>query len=298
MSPPLLVILPGNEALGSRLARAISAEVAEFDHRRFPDGESYLRYRTSPEGREVVILCTLDRPDGKVLPLLFAAGTARELGATAVGLVCPYLAYMRQDRRFQPGEAVTSTRFAAILSAACDWLVTVDPHLHRHGSLSEIYAVPASAVHAAPLIADWIRTEVEAPLLIGPDAESVQWVGAVAERAGAPQTVLKKVRRGDREVEVSMPEVERWPDRTPVLVDDVISTGRTMTAALRHLSRARARPAVCLAVHGIFAGDGYREILEAGAERIVTCNTVAHETNAIDVTDLIAGSVSRHLSGR
>jgi ribose-phosphate pyrophosphokinase len=152
------------------LAQAVGAEIAEIEHRRFPDGETYLRYRTSPEGQRVILLCTLDRPDAKILPLIFAACTARELGAASLGLVCPYLAYMRQDRRFLPGEAVTSTHFAALLSSACDWLVTVDPHLHRRGSLSDIYSVPAIAVHAAPLISAWIRENVERPLLIGPDA--------------------------------------------------------------------------------------------------------------------------------
>ena len=67
-----------------------------------------------------------------MLPLIFAAATARELAAAKIGLVAPYLAYMRQDRRFNPGEAVTSRQVAGLLSSAFDWLVTVDPHLHRY----------------------------------------------------------------------------------------------------------------------------------------------------------------------
>jgi ribose-phosphate pyrophosphokinase len=84
------------------------------------------------------------------LPLLFAADTARDLGARRIGLVAPYLAYMRQDIRFHAGEAVTSRTFAAILSRHLDWLVTVDPHLHRYHELSEIYRIPTQVVHAAP----------------------------------------------------------------------------------------------------------------------------------------------------
>src|SRR3546814_1718571 len=76
-------------------------------------------------------LSSLDHPYAKVLPLLFAADTARDLGARRIVLVAPYLAYMRQDIRFHAGEAVTSRTFAAILSRHLDWLVTVDPHLHR-----------------------------------------------------------------------------------------------------------------------------------------------------------------------
>ena len=188
----------------ARRLRACSAcDVGQLELHAFPDGETYLRFITDLSGRALVMVCTLDRPNEKTLPLLFAAATARELGAAKVGLVAPYLAYMRQDRRFKPGEAVTSREVARLLSDAFDWLVTVDPHLHRYGSLAEIYRIPTRVVHAAPLISQWIRGTCPNPLIIGPDTESEQWVSAVAKDASAPYSVLQKVRRGDREVEIS-----------------------------------------------------------------------------------------------
>lgn len=288
MTAPLLIPLPGNERLADGLAKALGADLGRVSIRRFPDGETYLRYEAAVAERSVILICTLDRPDDKFLPLVFAAAAARDLGAAQVGLICPYLAYMRQDRRFQPGEAVTSSYFAKLLSGQIDWLVTVDPHLHRRGSLAEIYSIPTQVMHAAPLISDWIRREVKMPLLIGPDSESEQWVAAVARDAGALHVVLQKVRHGDRDVEVSVPEVIRWRDHTPVLVDDILSTGRTMIETIGHLKRQGMRPPVCVAVHGIFTGDAFGALMAAGAERVVTTNTVAHPTNAIDVTRLVA----------
>ena len=76
-----------------------------------------MRIDTPVRGRCVVLAGSLHQPDEKTLPLLFAADAARELGAAQVGLVAPYLAYMRQDRRFEPGEAVTSRSYARLLSA-------------------------------------------------------------------------------------------------------------------------------------------------------------------------------------
>ena len=198
---------------------------------------------------------------------------------------------MRQDKRFHDGEGVTSAYFARTLSASIDWLVTVDPHLHRRKSLAEIYSVPAVAVHAAPLLAEWIAGAVERPLLVGPDAESGQWVAAVAAAAGAPSVVLEKIRRGDRHVSVSVPDVERWRDHTPVLVDDIVSTGRTLIETIGHLKRAGMRPPVCVAVHGVFARDAYDELRAAGAARVVTTNTIHHPSNAIDVAPLLAEGV-------
>ena len=297
MTRPLIVVLPGGEHLASGLARGLAAEIAQLDCRYFPDGEVYLRYRSDPGGRAVVVVCPLDRPDAKILPLLFAGDTARDLGAAGVGLAAPYLAYMRQDRRFLPGEAITSASFARRVAATFDWLATVDAHLHRYSALSDIYAIPAINLHAAALIAAWIAREVVNPVLIGPDAESKQWVGRVAVLAGAPYVVLNKVRRGDREVEVSVPHVERWAGSTPVLVDDIISSGETMKATLGYLALAGLRPAVCIGMHAIFAADAHAGLMRAGAVRIVTTNTIAHASNGIDVTDLLATAIGA-LAGR
>ena len=142
MTAPLLIAMPGNEHQAADLAAALGFDLGHIETRQFPDGETYLRFITNPEGRSIALFCTLDHPNDKMLSLIFAAATARELGASKVGLISPYLAYMRQDRRFKPGEAVTSRQTAQLLSNAFDWLVTVDPHLHRYGSLSEIYRIP------------------------------------------------------------------------------------------------------------------------------------------------------------
>jgi ribose-phosphate pyrophosphokinase len=171
-----------------------------------------------------------------------------------------------------------------------DWLVTVDPHLHRVHDLSEIYSVPARVLHASPLISEWIRQELSSPLLVGPDSESAQWVEAVAGAADAPHVVLEKIRRGDRDVEVSVPDVAKWHRRTPVLVDDIISTARTMIETVGVLRRAGMLPPVCIGVHGVFAPGAYEALTKTGA-RVVTTNTIRHETNAIDVSGLMADAV-------
>lgn len=291
----VVIALPGNEILAKALAGGLDGEIgaAEFDS--FPDGETYIRMRSRIAGRRVILAASLDRPNEKFLPLIFAAETAKDLGAAQVGLAAPYLSYMRQDRRFREGEGVTSTYFARAVSRSFDWLVTVDPHLHRRASLSEIYSIPASAIHAAPLLSRWIRDDVDRPLLVGPDQESEQWVSAVAADAGAPFVVLTKTRHGPRYVEVSVPNVDRWAEHTPVLVDDIISTARTMIETVGHLMRAGMRPPVCLGVHAIFAGRAFDDLKTAGAERIATCNTVNHASNAIDVAPLMIKEIAAFL---
>jgi len=293
-----MIVLSFPGARHFRLARRLQAMPGLVGVHRFPDGEVRVSLPTAATGRDVVLVANLTPPDECLLPVLFAAGTARDLGAKSVGLVAPYLPYMRQDQAFEPGQGVSARYFAATLSDAVDWLITVDPHLHRIRSLSEAFAVPATAVHTAPLLADWIREHVAEPLILGPDSESRQWVASVAELAGAPFAVFAKRRRGDRTVALTLPELEAHRGRQPVLVDDIISSGATMTAAVRALWRAEHRAPICLAVHGLFAGEAFETLQDAGAAAIVTTNTVRHPSNAIDVTPLLAQAVVEALRPR
>lgn len=290
--PPLLVLgLPDAGALPSQLAAQLRCEWDDLVLHRFPDGESLVRLPVDVQGRCVVFAGSLAHPDGKTLPLLFAADAARELGAARVGLVAPYLAYMRQDHRFQAGEAVTSRSYARLLSGALDFVVTVDPHLHRWHSLGDIYPIPTRAVAAAPAIAQWLRREVAAPVLVGPDEESEQWVAEVARLCGAPWTVMIKQRHGDRDVAITTKGNLSWPGRAPVLLDDIGSSGQTLVAALQVLRRSGLPSPLCVVVHALFAPEAQQAMLGAGAARVVSCDTVAHPTNAISVTPLLGPAV-------
>lgn len=291
----MLFAMPGNEKLVAQLRPFLSCEIGDLQLHRFPDGECCPRLMTEVAGRDVIFADTLDRPDGKILPLYLAASVARELGARSVGLVIPYLPYMRQDARFKIGEGITSVHFARLVSSCCDWFVTVDPHLHRHHDLSEIYAVPSRLVHAAPALAKWITGNVKHPLLLGPDEESRQWVAEVADAVRCPYSVLQKTRSGDRDVEVSCPDFSAWAGRTPVLIDDIVSTARTMIAAARQILAAGMALPVCIVVHPIFAGDACAALHAAGVDRIVSCNTIGHPTNQIDVCEPIAIAVGELL---
>lgn len=287
----ILFALPGNEELAQLLAGHMNAELGDATIRRFPDGESYTKINSEIKGCCVVVICTLHQPDDKLLPLYFLCKTAMELGAVCTCLVVPYLAYMRQDKQFQPGEGVTSTYFGQLISGFANTLTTVDPHLHRRSALSEIYTVPNKVVHAAPHISKWVSQNIENPVFIGPDSESEQWVSDVAQDAGAPFIVLEKVRHGDRDVEVSVPDVEKYKTHTPVLVDDIISTARTMIETVGHLKKAGMKPPVCVGIHPVFAGSAFEDLKHAGVEQIITCNTIPHESNQIDLSDILAEEV-------
>jgi ribose-phosphate pyrophosphokinase len=285
---PLLFAFPGNEAAAPALLAALAAEAGELELSRFADGESRVRLGTDVTHRDVVLFATLRDPDPQIPGLLFAADAAREHGAGRVLLAAPYLAYMRQDKRFRPGEAVSARSFGKLLSRAFDGLVTVDPHLHRIHDLAEIYTIPALALRAAPLLAAWIRDELERPVVVGPDSESRQWAAEVGSAAGCPHAVLSKLRHDDRTVEIDARGLEEHAGLTPVIVDDIIATAGTTCEAVKQLREAGFGEPVVLAVHGLFADGAEDRLRFAGASRVVTTDSIPHESNAIALAPLLA----------
>lgn len=290
-----MLSFPDDLALATAVAARLGARLGRLDWRHFPDGESLVAIDEDLAGAEVVLFSSLNDADRKALPLRFAADTAREFGARRVGLVAPYLGYLRQDARFHRGESISAPSFARFLDQGLDWLVTVDPHLHRIATLGEVLRMPATAVAAAPLLAQWIRDHVDRPILIGPDSESEQWVAEVARLAGVSHQVLCKQRHGDREVEVSLPDPGLLRGHTPVLVDDIASTGRTLLATLAHLQPLQLPAAVCVVIHPLFVGGAWQELQRAGAGRIVSTDSIAHPSNAISLAAPIAEAVAAQL---
>ncbi len=292
---PLVLPMPGNEALADELIEGLGGEGCQMELRAFPDHETYVRIETPVSGRDVILVASIDRPDERMVPLYLVASTLSSLQVRNIVLVAPYLPYMRQDSIFHPGEGLASTYIAHWISGFADALVTVTPHLHRIARLQDIFSIPTEVVQVGGSIAHWIDENVRRPLIVGPDMESRQWSDEVARILECPGIVLHKLRYGDRSVEVSIPDLPAYVDRTPVLVDDIVSTGQTLAMAMRRLRSAGFPQPVCITVHALFGQDTIDLLRTAGAERVVSCNTVRHSSNAIDLSRPIVTATRRIL---
>jgi ribose-phosphate pyrophosphokinase len=272
------------------LGLASGLPVQRIVRHRFPDGE--LKLTLPPRlGPEVSILRSLHHPNEKLVELVLAARAARELGAREVTLIAPYLAYMRQDSAFAPGEVVSQKVIGRMLAELFDAVVTVDPHLHRVATLAE--AVPdirAVALSAAPLIGHFVAMRGREPMLVGPDAESAQWVHVAATCNGLPWTVCRKTRHGDTDVDVQLP-AGQVAGREVVLVDDVASSGHTLAAAARILLEAGAARVDAVVTHAVLAPEAGATLRRAGISEFWSTDTVPHESNALSVVPLIADAL-------
>ena len=286
----LLLAFDDEIELAQPLAAALGWPLALIDQHAFPDGETRLRLPATLPPR-VVLLRGLHRANDKLMTLLLAAGGARELGAQRLWLISPYLAYMRQDMAFTPGEVVSQRQLGRLLAASFDSLITIDPHLHRVSSLDEVMPGRRGvALTAAQLLGAYVAARVPGALLMAPDEEAEPWVRVAAQAQGLDYAVCRKQRHGDRDVDVALPDTD-VEGRAVVLLDDVASTGRTLIAAARG-ALARGAASVDVAVtHALFVGDALSEVHASGVRHVWSSDSVPHPSNAVSVVPLVASAI-------
>jgi ribose-phosphate pyrophosphokinase len=273
--------------LSARLARILGCPLIKPERKRFPDGELYVRLTGEVSGEHVVIVQSTPEPQNdNLIELYFLAKTARDLGASKVTLVIPYLAYARQDKRFRPGEAVSLDCVASMISSSgADSLVVVD--IHEPGSTGR-FGIEARNLTAMPLLGSYIgNLRLRSPVIIGGDQGSEERAKMVAGAFGGDYDYLEKKRITPRRV-VMRPKRMDVKDRDVVIVDDMISTGGTVAEAARILRKAGARRTFAACTHAVLCGDAKRKLRAAGVERVIATDTIEREESVISVAPLIA----------
>ena len=284
---PVAVQAFASQALpaGARAAAlGVPFEALALHH--FPDGE--LMPVAPHPAATVIVYCTLDQPNDKLVALLLAADAWRRQGVERLVLVAPYLCYMRQDMVFAPGQPLSRDVVGGLLGAAFDRLVTVDAHLHRTRNLSQAFGgIRTDDVSAAEPLAEALAGP-ERPVVVGPDAESEPWVRRIAERVGGEVLLFRKTRRGDDKVWLHAPDLSSVRGRPVILVDDICSSGATLTVSAGLLRAARAASIDAGVVHALFDNDTLARLKAAGIGRVVSSDAVAHPTNQAHLAKVLA----------
>ncbi len=290
-NPELLLYFEEDKEQAAQIATLAGIAMASISRHLFPDGELKLRLPDTLPQR-VTLLRSLHQPNEKLLELLLVARTARVLGAHHLTLVAPYLAYMRQDIAFQPGEAVSQRIIGRFIADLFDAIITVDPHLHRIATLQEAVPVPQAIVlSGAPLLADLIALHRKQPLLVGPDEESAQWISQAAQQHNFDYAVCHKLRHGDRSVDITIPQAD-FTGRAVVLLDDIASSGHTLASVARLLRAAGAATVDVAVTHALFADDAVSLIKDAGVSNIWSTDCIPHPSNAVSMASLIANALT------
>lgn len=278
--------------IGKKLARHLRAKYVDLQKELFPDGELHLKFSSALKETVVIVQSLSPSPDNCLIELLFAVYDAKKLGAGKVVVVAPYLCYMRQDKRFTPLEIKSNEIVAYLLKAAgANAVYTVSPHVHRIGSLSEIFSIKAVNVFLTTEMAHWIGKKFgKNVVVVGPDIESHRVGKSVAQLVGSGyDTFLKKRFSGSRIKHTAVANVD-CKGKHVVIIDDIISTGGTILGAAKHLKKMGARSVSALCIH--LMSDAAGDKLRKNGIRFVACsNTIPGKYASLDCSSAIANAM-------
>jgi ribose-phosphate pyrophosphokinase len=277
-----LALIAGNAnlALADTVARELGTNLVARTLQRFPDSELHIEIQETVRTADVYLLQPTSPPvDLHLMELLMLADACRRAGAARITAVVPYIGYARQDRRASGREPVGARLVADLVGAAhVDRIVAMDTHTT---ALEGVYPVPLEHLSAVDTLAAALATELPSNgVVISPDLGGVKLAERYSRKLRLPLAVVHKTRLSGLHVK-AVSIVGDVKGRTPVVVDDMISTGGTIEAALRAARDAGAAPdPIVAATHALLVGPAVDRLKPLGIRRLVVSDSIARPAGA------------------
>jgi ribose-phosphate pyrophosphokinase len=238
----------------------LQTQPARYECRRFPDGETQIEIHESVRGHDVYLLqSTSPSVDQHLVELLLLADACRRAGAARLTAVIPYFGYARQDRRTDRRSLGARVAANIIGTGGFDRLMLIDAHTP---AIEGFFDMPLDHLTAVPLLAQAVAPAIGGnSIVVAPDLGAVKLARAYANQLHVPMAFVHKTRLNGEAVEAHA-VIGDVRGRQPLIVDDMLSTGATIEAAVGALRTAGATGPVTVAVtHALLVGRA-REILE------------------------------------
>ncbi|KPV64847.1 MAG: Ribose-phosphate pyrophosphokinase [Candidatus Bathyarchaeota archaeon BA1] len=290
-----MIVVPGPASLelGQKIAEALKAKIVSVEFKRFPDGESYIRFVGNLGKKDVLIVQTTSPPQNEnLIQLLLMADNAKDLKAKSVTAVVPYFAYARQDKRFRPGETF-SVKTLMKLFEACgvDGIITVNSH---NPEILRAFRIPVEDLSAISLLAEHFKKQgFEGAFSLSLGKRALNTAKEASNVLGGGygyvltqrDKITGKVTIGRKSLSVKKKDV--------VVFDDIISSGGTMVEAVKWVREQGARRVYAACVHPLLIGDAKERILKAGADGIVGTDSVPSSVSVVSIARIIAESLTK-----
>lgn len=283
-----------DKIFAKKLAKRYNKPYSKLIVRKFPDGELYIRFPEDIKNKDIILVQTFHGDiHSQILEVIFAAYTAKRIGAKKVYLLSTYLPYFRQDKEFHGGESISIDILNKLFKNCIDKIFVVSPHLHRRKKINKVFTFPAQVIDVTPAISGFIKNKIKNPILIGPDIESKQWVKPIADSIKARFIILKKHRYSSRKVVINFKKYDWIKGRNVVIVDDIISTGQTILETIKHLKKNNPKNIYCIAIHGLFLEDSLKQLEKYST--VFSTNTIMSKASKIDITSCLEQSLQSYI---
>ncbi len=279
-----------SQKLAAKVAGEMGESLSPIETRRFPDGERYIRVKGEVPNDVVVIQSTGYPQDENLMELFLLLKNLKSLGVERTRVVIPYFGYGRQERRFKSGEAVSAVIIAELLEAAgASEIYSINLH---EKNIKEFFNIPVHEISAMPLIASYIKEQMDNPMIIGPDKGAMGFAEEISGILNCECDHLEKIRISPEKVETKPKNLD-VAEREVAIIDDIISTGGTIVSAAKILRDLGASKVVVGCVHPVLVEDALLKIFAAGVDDVFATDTLKSSVSNISVAPLVAGCLKR-----
>jgi ribose-phosphate pyrophosphokinase len=262
-----------NEPLAKKVCEYLSLPLGRLQFSRFPDGEIDLRLLEDVRGADVyVIQPTCPPVNEHLMEMLILIDCLRRASAERITAVIPYFGYARQDRKAE-GRVPISAKLVAnlITTAGAHRALSVDLHAAQ---LQGFFDIPMDHLYAAPVLVDYFRRlELKDLTIVSPDVGGIKMARAYAKRLNAGLAIVDKRRSGPAETEV-MHVIGEVEGRNLILVDDMISTGTSISEAAKACRKEGAKDIYICGTHAVLSGRAVEKLSKAPVKEVVVTDTI------------------------
>ena len=288
-----MIIVPGinSQELAYRVSKLVGCKLLRTEFKRFPDGELYIRIQDSHviNNEDVIFIQSQNSQNDAVVESILMSDILRDEGAKSITLMAPYLAYTRQDKKFNPGEPISIRGLAKIYSQLFDRVITINPH-ETH--IESFFKVPFICGSAVGELAKYVKDRLDNPVVLSPDMGAVKLAKEASKVIGCEYDYLEKTRISPTEIKVAPKNLD-VENRDVLIVDDIISTGGTVATAIKMLKEQGANKIIAACVHPVLIGDALNKLYVSGANEVVGTDTFPSPVSKVSVDVVIAKLIKK-----
>ena len=287
-----MIIVSGSDSqdLAYRVSKLTNSELLRTEFKKFPDGELYIRIHGDVKDKDVFLIQTQNNQNDSIVETILMCDALRDEGAKSINLVAPYLAYARQDKKFNDGEPISIRALAKLYSNLCDRVITINPHeVH----IEAFFDIPFIYGNAVDKLAEYVKDKLNNPVVLSPDKGAIELAKTASEVLDCEYDYLEKTRISPTEIKIAPKNLD-VKDKDVLIVDDIISTGGTMATAIGMLKEQGAIKVIASCVHPVLIGDALNKLYVGGADEVVGTDSFLSEVSKVSVDNIVADMIMNY----
>ena len=287
-----------NEGLAREVANILGTDLGGVERSIFANGEIYVHYTESVRGADCFVVQSHAHPiNFHIMEQLVMIDALKRASAKRITAVIPFYGYARQDKKGRPREPITAKLMGDLFVAAgADRIVAVDLHT---GQIQGFIDAPFDHLTALPVFVEHLKRSEDGPTtIVSPDTGRVKVAAKYARHLDASVAFVHKRRKAEVRNEVAALElIGDVAERHCIVVDDMIDTAGTATAAVELLMQHGALDVKLLATHGVLSPPAVDLLKNAPLTEVIISNTLPVPDDAVNLDKLTVLSIGSLLAG-